>query len=36
MGTEKDIIGAIIFLSTKMSEYITGQNLIIDGGKSII
>ena len=36
MGTEKDIIGAVIFLSTKMSEYITGQNLIIDGGKSII
>ena len=34
MGTEKDIIGAIIFLSTKMSEYITGQNLIIDGVES--
>ncbi len=36
MGTEEDIIGTIIFLSTNMSNYITGQNIIIDGGRSII
>jgi len=36
MGTEEDIIGAIIFLSTNMSNYLTGQNIIIDGGRSIV
>ena len=36
MGTEEDILGTIIFLSTNMSNYITGQNIVIDGGRSII
>lgn len=36
MGTEEDIFGSIVFLSTNMSDYITGQNIIIDGGRSII
>ena len=35
MATENDFKGAIIFLSTQMSDYVTGQNLIIDGGWSI-
>lgn len=35
MATEEDIIGSILFLSTSFSNYITGQNIIIDGGKSI-
>tara|TARA_B110000305_G_scaffold241264_1_gene314656 strand:- start:5598 stop:6344 length:747 start_codon:yes stop_codon:yes gene_type:complete len=35
MATEKDIIWPIIFLISKESNYITGQNLIIDGGFSI-
>ncbi len=35
MALEEDIIGSIIFLSTNMSSYITGQNIIIDGGWSI-
>ena len=30
--TEEDIVGAIIFLATNMSSYVTGQNIIIDGG----
>ncbi len=32
MGTESDIVGAIILLSTDMSLYITGQNIVVDGG----
>ena len=33
MGTEKDIADAAIFLSE--AEYVTGQILNIDGGKSL-
>jgi enoyl-[acyl-carrier-protein] reductase (NADH) len=36
MCKEEDIIGTILFLSSDMSKYITGQNIIIDGGYSII
>jgi len=32
MATENDIAGAITFLATDLSEYVTGQNIIIDGG----
>jgi gluconate 5-dehydrogenase len=32
MGTPSDLIGAIIFLLSDASSYITGQNIIIDGG----
>lgn len=35
MATAKDLINSIIFLSSDMSNYITGQNLIVDGGISI-
>lgn len=34
MGTENDIANAVIFLSSNLSTYITGQNLIVDGGYS--
>ena len=34
MCREKDIVNAIIYLSSDLSSYITGQNLIIDGGYS--
>ena len=34
MGKEDDIVNAIIFLSCNLSSYITGQNLIVDGGYS--
>lgn len=30
-----DLIGPVIFLSSEMSKYITGQNLFVDGGFSI-
>lgn len=36
MCKEDDIIGAVLFLSSDLSKYITGQNIVIDGGYSII
>jgi len=35
MASEKDIVGPVLFLASEMSSYITGQNIIIDGGISI-
>lgn len=32
MGTEEDIKGAVAYLAGDLSAYVTGQNLIIDGG----
>lgn len=34
MATEEDIIGTILFLSSDLSAYITGQNINVDGGWS--
>ena len=34
-GKKSEILGPIIFLSSAMSNYITGQNIIVDGGWSI-
>lgn len=36
MGTPKDIAPSVSFLLSEQSQYITGQNLIIDGGWTII
>jgi NAD(P)-dependent dehydrogenase (short-subunit alcohol dehydrogenase family) len=36
MATEEDIVGALIYFASDMSLYTTGQNLIIDGGLSIL
>lgn len=35
MATEQDISNAVIFFSSDMSNYITGQSIVIDGGYSI-
>lgn len=32
IGNPVDLIGVIVLLSSKASDYITGQNLIVDGG----
>jgi NAD(P)-dependent dehydrogenase (short-subunit alcohol dehydrogenase family) len=34
MATEEDFIGAIVYLASDLSAYVTGQNLMIDGGWS--
>lgn len=31
-GTCKDLIGSILFLSSKASDYVNGANIIVDGG----
>ena len=35
MGTPEDLIGGIFYLTSSMSKYVTGQNLIVDGGFTI-
>ena len=35
MGEPEDLFTSILFLSSEQSNYIIGQNLIIDGGLSI-
>lgn len=32
MGTEEDFKGVILFLASDLSNYVTGQNIIVDGG----
>ena len=36
MGTPKDIVSAVFYLMTDESSYVTGHNLVVDGGWSII
>ena len=36
MGKASDIAPAIIFLSSDASSYITGENIVIDGGWTIV
>ena len=35
MGNEEDIAKVMLFLTSDLSSYVTGQNLLVDGGFSI-
>jgi len=35
MAIEEDIIGAAVYFATDLSRYVTGQNLVVDGGFSV-
>ncbi|WP_054637518.1 MULTISPECIES: SDR family oxidoreductase [Bacillaceae] len=32
MGVPEEVVGAVIYLSSSASSYVTGQNIIVDGG----
>ena len=32
MGSENDVVGAVVYLASDLSSWVTGQNLIVDGG----
>ncbi len=36
LGSPEDLLGLILFLVSNQSSYITGQNILVDGGKTII
>lgn len=35
MATESDVVNCVSFLASEVSQYITGQNLVVDGGFTI-
>jgi len=36
LGRPEDLLGLMMFLASDQSLYITGQNILVDGGKTII
>jgi NAD(P)-dependent dehydrogenase (short-subunit alcohol dehydrogenase family) len=35
IGTPEDVAGAVVFLVSRAADFITGQNLFIDGGRTV-
>ncbi|MSO37678.1 MAG: SDR family oxidoreductase [Acidimicrobiia bacterium] len=35
VGTPQDVANVVVFLASQMSAYVTGQNLLIDGGSTL-
>ncbi len=35
MGTPEEVAGAVLFLSSRLSDYVTGQNISVNGGQSM-
>ena len=36
LGRPEDLVGLILFLISDKSLHITGQNILVDGGKTIV
>jgi 2-deoxy-D-gluconate 3-dehydrogenase len=34
VGTPEDVVGAVVFLASPASAFVTGQHLLVDGGWS--
>ncbi len=35
MATESDVVGSMIFLASDLASYLTGQNIVVDGGFTV-
>jgi len=36
IGGPEDIMGAVVFLASEASNYITGQTICVDGGRTVL